>query len=147
MSNTILFNIGGHADGSVKLISPDGAKTIESASGHLAPVTCLALSPDSNYLVTGSRDSTVILWRIHQPGSIHRGFTDSDWAGDQDDRKSTSGACQFIGRSLVSLHLREHHLVHLYLQAIYLVLFLSCISFLDFSLHILFSGLHLYCVY
>ncbi|CAM0903433.1 unnamed protein product [Alopecurus aequalis] len=63
---------GGHADGSVKLISPDGAKTIESASGHLAPVTCLALSPDSNYLVTGSRDSTVILWRIHQPGSVHK---------------------------------------------------------------------------
>ncbi|VAH50628.1 unnamed protein product [Triticum turgidum subsp. durum] len=63
---------GGHADCSVKLISPDGARTIESASGHLAPVTCLALSPDSNYLVTGSRDTTVILWRIHQAGFIHK---------------------------------------------------------------------------
>ncbi|KAE8685097.1 hypothetical protein F3Y22_tig00111100pilonHSYRG00023 [Hibiscus syriacus] len=31
-----------------------------------APVTCLSLSPDSNYLVTGSRDSTVLLWRIHR---------------------------------------------------------------------------------
>ena len=29
------------------------------------------------------------------------GYTDSDWAGDKDDRKSTSGACQFLGRSLV----------------------------------------------
>ncbi|KAG8065667.1 hypothetical protein GUJ93_ZPchr0004g38485 [Zizania palustris] len=64
--------IGGHADGSVKLITPDGAKTIETASGHLAPVTCLALSHDSNYLVTGSRDTTVILWRIHQAGSMHK---------------------------------------------------------------------------
>uniref|UniRef100_A0A0D9ZP04 BEACH domain-containing protein C2 n=1 Tax=Oryza glumipatula TaxID=40148 RepID=A0A0D9ZP04_9ORYZ len=63
---------GGHADGSVKLISPDGAKTIETATGHLAPVTCLALSHDSNYLVTGSRDTTVILWRIHQAGSLHK---------------------------------------------------------------------------
>ncbi|XP_062226373.1 BEACH domain-containing protein C2 isoform X2 [Phragmites australis] len=63
---------GGHADGSLKLISPDGAKTIETASGHLAPVTCLALSPDSNYLVTGSRDTTVILWRIHRTGSSHK---------------------------------------------------------------------------
>jgi len=54
------------------LISPDGAKTIETASGHIAPVTCLALSPDSNYLVTGSRDTTVILWRIHQTGSSHK---------------------------------------------------------------------------
>uniref|UniRef100_A0A0D9W809 BEACH-type PH domain-containing protein n=1 Tax=Leersia perrieri TaxID=77586 RepID=A0A0D9W809_9ORYZ len=63
---------GGHADGSVKLVSPDGAKTIETASGHLAPVTCLALSHDSNYLVTGSRDTTVILWRIHQAASLHK---------------------------------------------------------------------------
>uniref|UniRef100_J3M096 BEACH domain-containing protein C2 n=1 Tax=Oryza brachyantha TaxID=4533 RepID=J3M096_ORYBR len=63
---------GGHADGSVKLISPEGAKTIETASGHVAPVTCLALSHDSNYLVTGSRDTTVILWRIHQTSSLHK---------------------------------------------------------------------------
>ncbi|OEL22103.1 BEACH domain-containing protein C2 [Dichanthelium oligosanthes] len=63
---------GRHADNSVKMISPDGARTIETAFGHLAPVTCLALSADSNYLVTGSRDTTVILWRIRQVGSSHK---------------------------------------------------------------------------
>lgn len=57
---------GGHVDNSIKLISSDSAKTIEAAVGHCAPVTCLALSHDSNYLVTGSRDSTVLLWRIHR---------------------------------------------------------------------------------
>ncbi|KAK1618689.1 hypothetical protein QYE76_024206 [Lolium multiflorum] len=62
---------GGHADNSVKLISPDGARTIETASGHIAPVTCLALSPDNNYFVTGSRDTTIILWRIHHMSSSH----------------------------------------------------------------------------
>uniref|UniRef100_A0A0D9YW24 BEACH domain-containing protein n=1 Tax=Oryza glumipatula TaxID=40148 RepID=A0A0D9YW24_9ORYZ len=66
---------GGHADNSVKLISPDGARTIETAFGHLAPVTCVALSPDSNYLVTGSRDTTVILWRIRQIGSLRKKST------------------------------------------------------------------------
>ncbi|RZR77396.1 hypothetical protein BHM03_00002450 [Ensete ventricosum] len=60
------MNTGGHADNSIKLISSDGAKTIETAAGHCAPVTCLSLSNDSNYLVTGSRDTTVIIWRIHR---------------------------------------------------------------------------------
>lgn len=62
---------GGHIDNSVRLISADGAKTLEIARGHCAPVTCLALSPDSNYLVTGSQDATVLLWRIHR-ASISR---------------------------------------------------------------------------
>ncbi|GER41457.1 WD-40 repeat family protein / beige-related [Striga asiatica] len=57
---------GGHVDNSVRLISADGAKTLEIARGHCAPVTCLYVSPGSNYLVTGSRDSTVLLWRINR---------------------------------------------------------------------------------
>lgn len=61
-----MYNTGGHADNTVKLVSAAGAKTIESAAGHCGPVTCLALSADSSYLVTGSRDATVILWRMHR---------------------------------------------------------------------------------
>lgn len=57
---------GGHADNTVKLILAENAKTLESAAGHCAPVTCLAISPDGSTLVTGSRDATAILWRLHR---------------------------------------------------------------------------------
>ncbi|KAG9138702.1 hypothetical protein Leryth_023201 [Lithospermum erythrorhizon] len=57
---------GGHADNSIKLISIDGEKTVEIAKGHCAPVSCLALSPDDCYLITGSHDATVLLWRLQK---------------------------------------------------------------------------------
>jgi hypothetical protein len=41
------------------------------------------------------------------------GYTDSDWAGDKVDRKSTSGACQFLGRSLVSWSSKKQNCVSL----------------------------------
>ncbi|KAL6981844.1 BEACH domain-containing protein C2 [Sarracenia purpurea var. burkii] len=62
---------GGHVDNSVRLTSSDGAKTLEIARGHCGPVTCLALSPESNYLVSGSRDSTVLIWRVHRASTSH----------------------------------------------------------------------------
>ncbi|XP_028224150.1 BEACH domain-containing protein C2-like [Glycine soja] len=62
---------GGHADNSIRLISSDGAKTLETAHAHCAPVTCVALSANSDYLVTGSRDTTVLLWRIHRALASH----------------------------------------------------------------------------
>lgn len=60
------MEIGGHIDNSIKLVSSDGGKTLETAYGHCAPVTCLSVSQDSNFLVTGSRDTTLLLWRIHK---------------------------------------------------------------------------------
>lgn len=62
---------GGHADNSVRLISADTAKTLEIARWHCAPVTCLATSRDSKYLVTGSRDATVLLWRIYRASTSY----------------------------------------------------------------------------
>ena len=41
------------------------------------------------------------------------GYTDSDWAGDHDDRKSTSGSCQFIGRSLASWDSKKQNCISL----------------------------------
>ncbi|XP_075085057.1 secreted RxLR effector protein 161-like [Nicotiana tabacum] len=36
------------------------------------------------------------------------GFTDADLAGDKDDRKSTSGTCQLLGKSFVSWNSKKH---------------------------------------
>lgn len=83
------MSLGGHVDNSIKLISSDGAKTLETATGHCAPVTCLALSPDSNYLVTGSRDTTVLLWRIHR-GSASRSSSISESSTSSSTPTSTS---------------------------------------------------------
>ena len=41
------------------------------------------------------------------------GYTDVDWAGDKVDRKSTFGACQFLGRSLVSWSSKKQNCVAL----------------------------------
>jgi hypothetical protein len=41
------------------------------------------------------------------------GYTDADWAGDKDDRKSTSGACQFLGRSLVCWSSKKQNCISL----------------------------------
>ena len=39
------------------------------------------------------------------------GYSDSDWAGDKVDRKSTSGSCRFLGRSLVSWSSKKQNCV------------------------------------
>jgi hypothetical protein len=41
------------------------------------------------------------------------GYSDSDYAGCKVDRKSTSGTCQFLGRSLVSLSSKKQTFVAL----------------------------------
>ena len=40
-------------------------------------------------------------------------YTDSDWAGCKDDRKSTSGACHFLGRFLVSWSSKKQNCISL----------------------------------
>jgi hypothetical protein len=41
------------------------------------------------------------------------GYSDADWAGCKIDRKSTSGTCQFLGRSLVSWASKKQNLLAL----------------------------------
>jgi hypothetical protein len=42
------------------------------------------------------------LWNPKRSSFDLIGYSDADWAGYKIDRKSISGTCQFLGRSLVS---------------------------------------------
>lgn len=85
------MEIGGHVDNSVKLISSDRGRTLETAYGHCAPVTCVSVSHDSNYLVTGSRDTTLLIWRLHRL-STSRSSAVSETAMGTDMSTSGSGS-------------------------------------------------------
>jgi hypothetical protein len=59
------------------------------------------------------------------------GYTDSDWAGDKDDKKSTSRACQFLGRSLVCWSSKKQNCISLSTaEAEYIATASGCIHFL-----------------
>jgi len=45
------------------------------------------------------------------------GYTDSDWAGDKVERKSTSEGCQFLGRSLVNWSSKKQNCVSLFYRS------------------------------
>lgn len=51
-----------------------------------------------------------LLYRPSSSLSIS-GFSNADWAGNYDDRRSTSGYCTFVGRSLVTWRSKKQNIV------------------------------------
>jgi hypothetical protein len=81
---------------------------------------CFQSAPKECHFVAVKR---ILRYLIHTPtlglwypkGSTFDlvGYSDSDWASDKVDRKLTSGACQFIGRSLVSWSSKKQNSIFL----------------------------------
>ena len=77
-------------------------------------------APKESHLVAVKR---IFRYLLHTPnfglwypkGSIFHlmGYSDADYAGEKKDRKSTSGSCQFLGRSLVCWSSKKQNCVAL----------------------------------
>ena len=52
-----------------KLTAVETSKLLHSVVYHQDIITCIALSTDSKTLITGSKDSTVVVWDIQTKGT------------------------------------------------------------------------------
>uniref|UniRef100_A0A286Y0J3 Neurobeachin-like protein 2 n=1 Tax=Cavia porcellus TaxID=10141 RepID=A0A286Y0J3_CAVPO len=69
----LLFS-GGHWDGSLRVTALPRGKLLNQFSCHLDVVTCLALDTCGIYLISGSRDTTCMVWRLLQQGGLSIGL-------------------------------------------------------------------------
>ncbi|XP_048190361.1 LOW QUALITY PROTEIN: neurobeachin-like protein 2 [Perognathus longimembris pacificus] len=69
----LLFS-GGHWDGSLRVTALPRGKLLSQLSRHLDVITCLALDSFGINLVSGSRDTTCMVWRILQQGGLAVGL-------------------------------------------------------------------------
>eukprot|EP00049_Salpingoeca_infusionum_P016595 m.341280 g.341280 ORF g.341280 m.341280 type:complete len:3305 (+) comp16111_c0_seq3:237-10151(+) len=59
--------VGALYDGSIRTIKCATQENVSTALGHKDVVTCLSLDRRGTHLISGSRDSTAVLWHIHAP--------------------------------------------------------------------------------
>ena len=52
------------------------------------------------------------VWYIKDTNDILAGYFDTDWTGNADDRKSTSGGCFYVGNNLVFWMSKKHLFIH-----------------------------------
>ncbi|XP_067686159.1 neurobeachin-like protein 1 [Haliotis asinina] len=65
----LLFSVG-YWDNSLQVYHLGKAKRINHIVRHIDIVTCLALDYCGNHLITGSRDTTCMIWEILQQGGV-----------------------------------------------------------------------------
>ncbi|KAL7083944.1 hypothetical protein ACP275_14G193700 [Erythranthe tilingii] len=53
------------------------------------------------------------IWYSMDTNTTLAGFSDADWAGDADDRKSTTGGCFYLGNNLVSWYSKKQNSISL----------------------------------
>ncbi|KAG9453126.1 hypothetical protein H6P81_006030 [Aristolochia fimbriata] len=53
------------------------------------------------------------IWYVVNTSNVLAGYSDADWAGDADDRKSTSGGCFYFGTNLVAWYNKKQNSISL----------------------------------
>ncbi|XP_006065277.3 neurobeachin-like protein 2 isoform X3 [Bubalus bubalis] len=69
----LLFS-GGHWDGSLRVTALPRGRLLSQLRCHLDVVTCLALDTCGIYLISGSRDTTCMVWRLMQQNGLSVGL-------------------------------------------------------------------------
>ncbi|XP_029444090.1 neurobeachin-like protein 2 isoform X2 [Rhinatrema bivittatum] len=69
----LLFS-GGHWDNSLRVTSLSKGKVIGHIIRHIDIVTCLAFDLCGIYLISGSRDTTCMIWQVLQQGGLSSGL-------------------------------------------------------------------------
>ncbi|MFT7805427.1 neurobeachin-like protein 2 isoform X1 [Arapaima gigas] len=70
----LLFS-GGHWDCSLRITALSKGKLVGRICRHIDVVTCLALDLCGIYLISGSRDTTCIVWKVLQQGGFSSGLS------------------------------------------------------------------------
>ncbi|XP_042677877.1 neurobeachin-like protein 1 isoform X1 [Centrocercus urophasianus] len=70
----LLFS-GGHWDNSIRVTSLTKGKLVGQHIRHMDIVTCLAIDYCGIHLISGSRDTTCMIWQIVQQGGVPVGLT------------------------------------------------------------------------
>ena len=53
------------------------------------------------------------VWYNKDTSDVLAGYSDTDWVGNADDRKSTSGGCFYVGNNLVSWMIKKQNSISL----------------------------------
>ncbi|CAM8959928.1 unnamed protein product [Rhodiola kirilowii] len=70
-------------------------------------------NPKESHLMNVKRTADYGLWYTKDTNSYLVGYCDADWAGNAEDRKSTSGECFFLGNNLVSWFSKKQNSISL----------------------------------
>ncbi|KAK0594143.1 hypothetical protein LWI29_021639 [Acer saccharum] len=113
MNDGIFITQAKYAKNLVKKFGLENAKRCDTPMS-----TTLKLSKDASgksvEQTISWHDRSLLYLTASRPDiSFSVGFSDADWAGNCDDRKSTSGGCFFLGNNLVSWFCKKQNSISL----------------------------------